>query len=111
MPPQKPRGRKRGTIVGDHEGTLSFLSPSRSMVRFCLKHMGSCATALGENFPGMAGHPPLLASSSLGFGSVLRSHFSVRKFKRFMRVRLVLRHPHLWYPHSVRALSSQLGIS
>ena len=99
MPPQKLRGRRNGTMVGDREGTPSFLSPSRRMVRCCLKRMNSCATAPGEHFPSMADRPPLLASSSLGFGSVLRSHFSVCKLERFMRVRLVLRRLHLRYLH------------
>ena len=49
--------------------TPSFLSPSRRTLCCCLKHMNSCATALGEHFPSTADHPPLLASSS---GSVLR---------------------------------------
>ena len=73
--------------------------------------MNSCATAPGEHFPTTADHPPLLASSSLGFGNVLRSHFSVRKLERFMPVRLVLRRLHLRYLHSPLARLSLLGIS
>ena len=56
-----------------------------------------------------ANHPLLLASSSLGFGSVLRSHFSVPKLERFMRVRLVLRRLHLRYLHFPLARLSYLG--
>ena len=54
------------------------------MVHVCLKHMSSCATALGGHFLSTADHLPLLASSSLSSGSVSRSHFSVRRFERFM---------------------------
>ena len=71
----------------------------------------TCAIALGEHFPSMADHSFLLASSSLGFGSMLRSHFSVRKLERFLHTRLVLRRLHLWYLHSPLARLSQLGIS
>ena len=91
--------------------TPSFLSPSRRTVRCCLKQMNSCVTAPGEHFPAMADHPPLLASSSLGFCIVSRSHFGVRKLERFMRERLVLRRLHLRYLHSPRARLSLLGIS
>ena len=92
--------------MGDREGTPSFLSPSRRTVLCCLKHI-----APGEHFPTMADRPPLLASSSLSFGNVLRSHFSVRKLERFMRVRLVLRRIHVRYLHSPLARIPQLGIS
>ena len=109
MPSQRLRDRKSGTTVGVREGTPSFPSPSRRTVRCCLKHMNSCVTAPGEHFPTMADHPPLPASSSLG--SVLLSHFSVRKLERFIRVRLVLRRLHLHYLHSPLARLSQLGIS
>ena len=81
------------------------------LVRCCLKQMNSCATAPGEHFPSMADHPPLLASSSLGFGSVLQSHFSAHKLERFMRVRLALRRLHLRYLHYPLARLSQLGNS
>ena len=108
--PKKLRSRKSCTVVGDREGTPSFLSPSRRTVRCCLKQMNSCATAPGEHFPSMVDHPHLLASSSLGFGNVLRSHFSVPKLERFMRVRLVLRRLHLRYLQSPLARLSQLGI-
>ena len=65
--------------MGDRKGTHSFLSPSRRIVGYCLKHMSSCATALGEYFPSMADHPPLRSSSSLSFGTVIQPHFNVHK--------------------------------
>ena len=45
---------------------------------FCLKWMNSNALALGEHFPSTADHRPLLASCSLGFGSVSWPHFSAQ---------------------------------
>ena len=102
---------KSGTTVGDRERGPSFLSPSRRTVRCCLKEMNFCATAPGELFPSMADHPPPPASSSLGFDSVLRSHFSVRELERFMCVRLVFRRLHLHYLFCPLAQLSQPGIS
>ena len=105
MPPES------GTTMGDREGTPSFLSPSRRTMRCCLKQMNSCATAPSEHFPTMADHSPLLTSLSLGFGSMMRSHFSVHKLEQFMRVRLVLSRLHLRYLHSPLVRLSLLGIS
>ena len=102
---------KSGTIFGDRKRTPLFLSPSRRTVRCCLKQMNSCATALGEHFRSMADHSPLLASTSIGFGSVLRSHFIVRKLERFVRIRLVLRRLPLRYLHSPLVRLLQVGIS
>ena len=96
--------------MGGHKWTSSFLSPSRRTVCCCLKQVNSCVTSPGEHFPSVADHPPLLASSSLGFGGVLRSHFNVRKLVRFMRVLLVLRRLHLHCLHSPLARLSQLGV-
>ena len=80
-------------------------------MRCCAKRMNSCASALGEHFPRMADHLPLQASSSLGFGTVSRSHFRMRKLERFMRARLVLRPLHLRYLHFPLTRLSQLGIT
>ena len=111
MSPQRLRDIKSGIIVGDREVILTFQSPSRGMVRCCLKHKNSCATALGEHFPSTMDYPPLLASSSLGYVNVLRSHLSVHRLERFMGVRLGLWRLHLRYIHYPLARLSQLGIS
>ena len=65
---------------------------------------------LREHFPSMADHPLVLASSSLGFGDKLRSHLSVRKLERFMRIRLVLRRSHLCYLHSPLSGRTKSGV-
>ena len=111
MPLEKQHDKKHNTIVGDCGAISSFLLPSRRTMRCYSRCVHSCATAPGEHFPTMADHPPLLASSSLGFASVLRSHFSACKLERFMPVRLLLRNLFFRYLHSPLARLSPLGNS
>ena len=99
--------QKNNIVVGSQHN-LSF-RVKRLTNNCCLKDMNSCATVPSEHFLTIVHHPPLLASSSLGF--VLWSHFSVRKLKRFLLVQLVLRRLHLCYLHSPLARISLLGIS